>query len=247
MSYAFVLWTLQRTGGTTLMNLLSGLSEHRAAEHEPFNYEASDKRQFGNVYPNWIKTRSVNRLVEICRGHVLIKHVYDKFDDDFNASLASASYRAGYRQIHLMRRDDLARLASKGIAKAEGTWYPGDDVAQIFAEVRSGRRQLQPLDVHGLMREHRLAQQKQKKIVAIHRKRLRCHTVFYEDICTGPSEERLAGFFALTDFLGIDRNKVARNREMIEYRLMSDGQNTAMVLPYLPNLAELQTAVQGMA
>jgi hypothetical protein len=136
------------------MKLLTPFSEHPAAEHEPFNHEARDIRQFGHVYKEWVNTRNVDPLRKLCRSHFLIKHVYDKFDDAFNSSLALAAYNAGYRQIHLLRRDKVARLASKGIANAEGTWYPGDDVAQIFAEVRTGRRQPQLTPPPGGGRAH---------------------------------------------------------------------------------------------
>jgi hypothetical protein len=115
------------------MKLLTPFSEHPAAEHEPFNHEARDIRQFGHVYKEWVNTRNVDPLRKLCRSHFLIKHVYDKFDDAFNSSLALAAYNAGYRQIHLLRRDKVARLASKGIANAEGTWYPGAHWPQATA------------------------------------------------------------------------------------------------------------------
>ncbi|AXI46082.1 hypothetical protein C1J03_08665 [Sulfitobacter sp. SK012] len=45
MSHAYFIWTMQRTGGTTLAILLRRLSEHPSVEDEPFNLT----RVFGHI------------------------------------------------------------------------------------------------------------------------------------------------------------------------------------------------------
>jgi hypothetical protein len=46
VSSPFIIWTMQRTGGTTLTDLLMSMSEHPGAEHEPFNWARKQPRQF---------------------------------------------------------------------------------------------------------------------------------------------------------------------------------------------------------
>jgi hypothetical protein len=36
LSFPFIIWTSQRTGGTSLIELLMSMSEHKATDHEPF-------------------------------------------------------------------------------------------------------------------------------------------------------------------------------------------------------------------
>src|SRR5580700_3582495 len=158
MSSPFILWTLQRTGGTNLFNLLVEMSTHTAAEHEPFNFDRRQPRQFAKVYLDWRNTRDVGALHAICAKRVLIKHVYEWFDDDFNTSLSMAADKYAYRHVHLLRRDSVARLISKGVAEESGVWYP-PDAEKIFPQVLKGQRQIK-LDVPYLVRKHDLAERK---------------------------------------------------------------------------------------
>ena len=62
MSRPFIIWTMQRTGGTALTDLLMEMSEHRSAEHEPFNWAKKSPRQFWPVTDAWNKTRDRTAL-----------------------------------------------------------------------------------------------------------------------------------------------------------------------------------------
>ena len=53
MSRPFIVWTMQRTGGTALAQTLMGLSEHPAAEHEPFNWAQDKPREFWPNVETW--------------------------------------------------------------------------------------------------------------------------------------------------------------------------------------------------
>ena len=57
MSRPFIIWTMQRTGGTALAELLMEMSEHRSAEHEPFNWAKKSPRQFWPITDAWNRTR----------------------------------------------------------------------------------------------------------------------------------------------------------------------------------------------
>jgi hypothetical protein len=121
VSFPFIIWTCQRTGGISLFSALSSVSEHPAAENEPFDNDGPRKRQFTDVGRMLPVPGRDKRLREIVDGGWLIKHCYELFPDEFNHALAEISTRAGYRHIHLVRRDEMGRLISKGIAERYST------------------------------------------------------------------------------------------------------------------------------
>ena len=62
MSYPFFIWTMQRTGGTALTDLLMQMSEHPQAEHEPFNWARKKPRQFWPITEAWGNTKNEAQL-----------------------------------------------------------------------------------------------------------------------------------------------------------------------------------------
>jgi hypothetical protein len=242
MSSPFILWTLQRTGGTNLFNLLCALSDHPSAEHEPFNFNLAQPRQFSKVYRDWLKFKDPAALHQICARRLLIKHVYEWFENDFNAALALAADRNQYRHIHLLRRDAVARLVSKGVAEAEGTWYP-PDAETVFPKVIKGERRLKPLDIDYLVRKHEIAERKKLNVTRMHRKLMRCYAITYEDLYQGPIYLRFERLAALTDFLHIDRSRLDDQADLVEQYLVRGGQNTSLLLPHIPGINELRAAL----
>lgn len=155
MSRPFIIWTMQRTGGTALAELLMALSEHPSAEHEPFNWSRKQPRQFWPIADRWNKTQDAAALSAeldaIFARNVLIKHCYELLAMPFNKHLMQAAAKSPYRQILLLRRDEMARLTSKFIAELQGTWFP-DYARRVFGEVIDGRRPLAPLPIPELVR-----------------------------------------------------------------------------------------------
>jgi hypothetical protein len=53
---------MQRSGGTALTDLLMEMSEHRSAEHEPFNWSRNKPRQFWPIVEAWNDTNDLKAL-----------------------------------------------------------------------------------------------------------------------------------------------------------------------------------------
>src|SRR5215471_14795119 len=110
MSHPFIMWTMRRAGGTPLTELLMEMSEHKKADHEPFNFRYRAPRQFGKVTQAWDETRDDAALSEslaaIFAERFLIKHCYELHDMQFNSRLMKAATKANYRQILLRREDE---------------------------------------------------------------------------------------------------------------------------------------------
>lgn len=161
---SFIIWTLQRTGGTNLANKLMVASQclerarmgSRPPEssrwlgqikdawdlHEPFNM-GSHARAFGEVSQQWHDTQDIARLEEqiaaICALKLPIKHCVEMAPWPVSEALARIATEAGYRHLFLYRENPLDRLLSLHYAQKSGKWGSysrptATDEAEIFQE-----------------------------------------------------------------------------------------------------------------
>jgi hypothetical protein len=150
MSKPFIIWTLQRTGGTNLARRLferSGLLEAAKAAvaagtpgavwlenindqwklHEPFN-TGKLPRVFSRVTEQWINTKDKDALAgamdEMCSLKLPIKHCVEMVPWEISEALAVAACKADYANIFLYRKNPVNRLLSLQFAKLSGIWGP---------------------------------------------------------------------------------------------------------------------------
>jgi hypothetical protein len=247
MSCPFILWTTQRTGGTELGDLLMDMSEHPCAGHEPFNWARDEPRRFQSLVQCWLEDRDdgalSKALVELLAQRYLIKHCYELFSMRFNLLLMEAATRAHYVHVHLVRRDETARLISKFIAETQGTWF-GQYALRAYAEIAEGSRRLDPLPVAQIVAQYRHCRNSMEFIRASLR---RSGFVFietsYESLFIGSREQRLENLEKIFEVLGFEANEVARNHERIETTLLHRGQDTSSLRPFIPNLREVVVAL----
>ena len=123
-SPAFIIWTLQRTGGTNLAKQLMERSPHFAGQHEPFNIE----RTYGHVTQYWIEMRDKTALdaaiTEICAQGILIKHCVEVVPWEITEALIHAAVATGYAHLFLYRNNSADRLLSLHFAQQTGVWGP---------------------------------------------------------------------------------------------------------------------------
>lgn len=134
--HPFIIWTLQRTGGTNLTQRLTERSGLPGTEHEPFNLG----RVFGHVTEQWARDKNPDQLrramEEICKRGVIIKHCVETVPWEITEALARASASAGYRHLFLYRKNALDRLLSLHFAQKTGVWGPN---MQQFARLTGAR------------------------------------------------------------------------------------------------------------
>ncbi len=249
MSSPFVIWTMQRTGGTSLTELLMEMSEHRSAEHEPFNWARKQPRQFWPITDAWNTTHNVEVLRASLEGlfaqRYLIKHCYELLSMSFNMHLMQAAAEAPYRHIILRRRDEPSRLVSKFIAEAQGTWFK-DYARKVFSQVSEGERQLGPLPVDRVVGHYRHSVESTKFIDdTLKQLGVPRMDVWYEDLYSGSRAERLAHLHRLFDFLGFTTDEVARHEALVEDKIFHSGQNTRSVAGMLPNIGAVLEALHA--
>ncbi len=250
MSYPFFIWTMQRTGGTALTDLLMEMSEHKSADHEPFNWARSKPRQFWPIAEAWQKTRNVATLTRSLRSvfadKYLIKHCYEIHTDDFNQFLMEASARVSYRHIILYRRDEYARLISKYIAESQGTWFK-DYAERVFGDVAGGRRKLVSLPTDKMVAHYMRCRNATEFIrTGLTRLGVNFKEIYYEDLYSGDAETRMKHVHELLDFLGFTAADIERHAALIDQKIFHSGQNTSGVARFVPNLDQVREALASV-
>ncbi|MFI3154973.1 MAG: hypothetical protein QX199_02325 [Methylococcaceae bacterium] len=120
----FIIWTLQRTGGTNLTQRLVDRSGLMCIQHEPFNLG----RLHGQITQQWIESKDESALAkdiqEIVAQQVIIKHCVEIVPWEISRALADATVHSDYRHLFLYRKNALDRLLSLHFAQKTGVWGP---------------------------------------------------------------------------------------------------------------------------
>jgi hypothetical protein len=249
MSAPFIIWTMQRTGGTSLTDLLMEMSEHRTTEHEPFNWREKKPGPFWPIARAWNNTGDVAAisasLDKIFADRHLIKHCYELHNMRFNEQLLAAAIRAGYRHVLLLRRDEFQRLISRFIAEAQGTWFK-DYSRKVFSQVVQGKRVLGPLPVNKVVGHFRRCRSITSVLLGWFKAQSveYCH-VYYEDLYTGEPATRLASLHTLLEFLQFSEDDITGQEALIKEKIFLSGQDTGSVLPFVPNLDVVRQALEA--
>lgn len=230
-----MIWTMRRTGGTTLATLLSTLSEHSGIQHEPFNPD----RKFGHVLQAFRQDDDLEALriaLSACfADRPVVKHCYELMPAAFNAVLLEVTTALGYRHIVLDRRNETARIMSLELAHLTGAWG-GDAAKKIYPAIEAGEVTLDPVNLAraraqmGACQIHRqqLAQLAQDIVPAP-------FVVYFEDVYCAPEEGR-ALIKRLLGFLEIDPEDHQNYEALVNDALMGSGQNSTRILKAVPDV-----------
>ena len=117
----FVIWTLQRTGGTNLTNMFEEATGFPKVDHEPFNLS----RTYGRVTYLWLNGDKKGVYVElksIFRAKQIIKHCVENVPWKFSMRIAEVSSAAGFQNVFLYRKNSLNRLLSLEFSRRTNIW-----------------------------------------------------------------------------------------------------------------------------
>lgn len=148
-SQPFLILSLRRTGGTSLMGTLSRLSPHPAIPHEPFNRD----RLFGATTKAFTQSGDEAALAEAIAADLArtpnIKHCVEVVPQALTRALITHCHAAGYRIFLLTRRDELSRQRSLLLAQSSGAWGPVQ-AAKLYPEIERGARKCRPVALKAL-------------------------------------------------------------------------------------------------
>lgn len=118
----FIIWTVQRTGGTNFATNLIRLGGFPITDHEPLNIG----RSYGHITQSWKDTRNREQLTKSVGGFLdegyAIKHCVENVDWPINDSLLQESLERGFSHLLLYRESSIDRLLSLHFALETGLW-----------------------------------------------------------------------------------------------------------------------------
>ena len=244
VSYPYIIWTMRRTGGTTLAALLATLSEHPGVAHEPFNPD----RLFGAIATAWAQDPDPERLhaelTEVLARRPLIKHCYELHPAPFNEILLEVATGLGYRHMVLDSRAEVDRIQSLELAKITGVWGP-DEAEAAYDRIARGEEVLAPIPVPQAVQHMRFCASARARLTAqFDALGVDPHVVFFEDVYAGPDPEAgISRVYAILRFLEIDPKAHPKSYAMIVDALTNKGQKTRRIMDAVPNLDEAQAAL----
>lgn len=232
MPNPFIVWAATRTSSTNL-------AEATGAENEPFHFGPPANRWHW-VYETW-QNNGIPRFDLVLGSRDCFKHLPEWFGDGFNVALAKAATAAGYRHIHLIRLNELDRLISNDVAGQLDAWWP-KEANDRFAELRSGERQLNPLDVSRLIGNARRIRQAWR---AVEPHLAPVLILTQEDLTSRDMDVRGSSLRRLAAFLGLRGDSLKE----LDLSMQFGGQKTARVRDLIPNVGELRQALmtEGLA
>lgn len=244
MSDPFVIWTLRRTGGTTLTTLLEGLTQHPSVSHEPFNRQ----RDFGSVTSDWLERGDPAHLragiAEALAERPVIKHCYEIMPPEVNAALMEVSTEKGYRHIILDRRLETDRILSLALAEITGAWG-NKGAKEIYPEIMAGKRAVDPIDIEAALTHLRKGRQRRQGIRDLFgRVGQKPYVIYFEDIYSDPKVGR-AKVMALLSFLRVDLTRYPDYDAKLTDALMHRSQNSARILSLVPNIDVAREALEN--
>jgi hypothetical protein len=238
MSRPFFIWTMRRTGGTSLTDLLMELSEHRKMQHEPFLAD----RQLGMITRRFFQKggASVRKpLEEVFAQGSLIKHCYEILGRDFNDTILDVltEFRE-YRHIFLLRRDETARMLSLMLALQTDVWGKHGS-EKVYEAIRQGTHALQPFDLKRMREEEAAAIRETGHIKELlTQKGIEYTTVYFEELYVGERQQRMKRVRNLLKFLEFGPEVFQEKRDRIRHTLFHRSQKSRSVMEYVPNLQE---------
>lgn len=238
MSKPFFIWTMRRTGGTSITGLLMHMSEYNTIEHEPFN----PPRLFGNIIKDFRSGKDhkliADEIDNALASKPLIKHCYEVFGEEFNGLIIDAALKQDYKHLFLKREDEVSRIISLFLAMQTSVWGLGKQ-KQIYGDIFSGKLKLKPFNIDRMIKHTKecnsMTSLIQKNLIENGQE---FKVVSFEELYIGDRNVRMKKLNDIFSFIELDNNVVAINQELIETNIFNKSQNSQSILEYVPNYKE---------
>jgi LPS sulfotransferase NodH len=222
----FLIWTVQRTGSTSLSNILQTITGQKIL-HEPFN--SNRLLAYNNDEEVFLLQLEKLRSDSIC-----FKHCWNVHSLQVNQSILDVTIDESYKILLLYRKNNLAREISRQLAKKTGIWGHGSlssnqvDIEQNLSSFNI-KQMKKSMDIYlDELKKYR------NYLIANHSCFLE---ISYEDLFEGTLEKRLKNLNIITGFLDICSD--GKNQNKINDWLMNYKQNTEKEYSKISNLKEI--------
>ncbi|QBF34266.1 hypothetical protein [Thalassococcus sp. S3] len=205
----FIIWTMQRTGGTNLSRNLLEMSPFRA-EQEPFNrprvyghiMQAWEKDRFGDEDTKKAAVANVEKAVhDILAKNENIKHCVEMVPWRISSSLAKASVDQDYKSLFLIRENSLQRLLSMEYARRTKVWGPSHEKPDEATDPAFDA----PLDIDALLEHETMGITRLNDFwKSLKAQGAKPHVISFEQVYEADFETACAAVSATTTYLGFD-------------------------------------------
>lgn len=234
MSKPFFIWTLRRTGGTSLTTLLAEISEYPKIDDEPFN----EDRVLNYIVQDFKSGNDIaNELSRVFSSTPNVKYCYEPYNEEFNSLIVNVASNQNYKHIILTREDEVSRIMSLFLAQQTNVW--GAKNLKKYKAIKAGEESLCPFNIDKMLNQYKHDRKITNDIKEmLTKKNKQYKVVSFEDIYTGNRKKRLTNLQELFEFLEFNENTMAEFEDKIEEMVFHASQDTKNILKYVPNHLE---------
>ncbi|MEL6335551.1 MAG: hypothetical protein AAFQ88_02775 [Pseudomonadota bacterium] len=235
VSRPFIIWSMQRTGSTSLAHLLMALSEHQAAQHEPFN----SGRQFGEITDRWRadgdRARLRRDIAAALETRPVIKHCYEIVPTLLNEFLLLESKARGYAHIVLDRHDEVLRSISRELAVKTSVWLK-EKLQERPDLLEEDGEALSPIHLDDTLGWANHCHKRKMWLAGrLRRARLSYYRVIYETLYSEETDQK-AELLKILRFLNIQDFTAEAFDDLVEEHVTSPAQASKRYMNRIPNL-----------
>lgn len=237
----YIIFTLRRTGGTSLMSFLAAISSFPKLQHEPLNQD----RIWGDISKNFAATGDEAQMAADLATRLAtrpnIKHCVELCHASINRALIEATAALGYQVIVLTRKDEIGRQVSLALALSTGAWGP-EQAEKIYPKIKKGDEKPAPIDkAKGLRQANHDASTLGRTLVQMRNRNIQSEWLVFEELYKGalPIETHARRIAAL---LGIN---IAAGDPSLANFTQSTGQGSREIEGFVPGLPELRTLLKA--
>ena len=252
MEQPMIIWTLRRTGGTSLASLLFKNSSFKGLQHEPFNQE----RVWGDVTYDWRQQEGKalddiaeydlssiqDRIFQYVSSKRNIKHCIDNIPFTITKFLLEASQDVGYKHILLLRKNQLQRILSLLVAQ-QVTWKHGYSPDVAAEKIESGEFVMPEIAFGDINRKFIESSQIVGRLYeAFHQNDIPYYRVYFEDLYSSDlgAQERVQNAMRILDYLEIEN----RDTTIIQEKIFNASEHTQAIYEHIPNYAQLESLMK---
>lgn len=235
MQHPYIILTMRRTGGTSLMSFMSEISSFPTRQHEPLNEE----RVWGKITRDFNANRDAAAaraaLAQQLAERPNIKHCFEIIPPELNRILIEECAARGYRFFVLTRRNEARRLRSLFLALATEAWGP-EQAAKIYPEISTGKRRAQALPIEkGRKAVHQAAVSLGQVLTLLRNRQIAYDWLVFEEIYKNEETIRSAAIRVAAD-LGVT---VGADDPRLRNFAQGVGQNSDAIIEHVVGMPAL--------
>lgn len=242
MERPFIIYTLRRTGGTSLSAFMERISNFTSIQHEPFNKDRRWASVSAAVKDGLDPDALRRKLRELLNVRPNIKHAVEVVPMAITRALIDVCAELGYSQIVLHRRAEKDRLMSLYLAEATGAWGP-KEAAVLYPKLRAGEIIPNPIDLTRVADRAQLdAARLGETLMTLRGRGVDFGWLLFEEIYASPAATVKAAL-AVAARMGLD---LTGTDDRLSVFSASSGQGTAEAMTLVPQSAEVKALLDRL-